>query len=312
MPEFAHLPLLRDSNKRKLSKRSGAMFVSDFAAQGVLPSALVNFVAQLGWSPSGKNADVPSDGLYLDIERLAEDFDLADVNRAPAIVEPSRLAYLNAQHLHLVPPGSAAHDVIRDAVAAAVDTWPRPLWDGPEALLSSLTYQDAVLGAIRSTYATTSELVAGAHVFWCAPDLTDPTACALAPKLVGGTTTLAALREVVAAAEAMVSSSAASAVAGNSSAASDVWKPVLKAAAAETGWVTDGKGRASCMEGDQPLQRTTTNIFLFSMKRLSYGVVARATRFAVSGETVGRGGEKGHGDMRWFVGSPVPPDARVR
>ena len=59
VPQFAHVPLILGADKKRLSKRHGATSVSEYARQGYLPEAMVNFLALLGWSPgSGDQRDV--------------------------------------------------------------------------------------------------------------------------------------------------------------------------------------------------------------------------------------------------------------
>ena len=70
VPVFAHLPLILGPDKQRLSKRHGATSVGAYREQGVLPEALVNFLALLGWTPPGQKEIVP-------IEEMIRDFDLA-------------------------------------------------------------------------------------------------------------------------------------------------------------------------------------------------------------------------------------------
>src|SRR5205814_5091289 len=58
LPKFAHVPLILGSDKKRLSKRHGATSVMEYAAQGYVPEAMVNFLALLGWSPGAGNQEV--------------------------------------------------------------------------------------------------------------------------------------------------------------------------------------------------------------------------------------------------------------
>jgi glutamyl-tRNA synthetase len=91
-PQFAHLPLLLNADKSKLSKRQGDVAVEDYKAQGFLPEALVNFVALLGWNPTG-------DREVYSLPELAEQFDLTRVNKAGAVFDLQKLSWMNAQYL---------------------------------------------------------------------------------------------------------------------------------------------------------------------------------------------------------------------
>ncbi len=91
-PIFAHLPLLLNPDRSKLSKRQGDVAVEDYRAKGYLKEALVNFVALLGWNAGdGKE--------FYDMHALIENFSLERVNKAGAIFDLEKLNWLNAEHL---------------------------------------------------------------------------------------------------------------------------------------------------------------------------------------------------------------------
>lgn len=91
-PNFAHLPLLLNPDRSKLSKRQGDVAVEDYRAKGYLHQALVNFVALLGW-----NAGDDQEFYYM--EELIEKFSLERVNKAGAVFDLKKLNWLNAEHL---------------------------------------------------------------------------------------------------------------------------------------------------------------------------------------------------------------------
>ncbi len=95
-PQFAHLPLLLNPDRTKLSKRHGDVAVEDFRRQGYFPEALLNFVALLGWNPT-------ADRELFTLEELIASFDLTKVNRAPAIVDRKKLDWMNSQYLRMLP-----------------------------------------------------------------------------------------------------------------------------------------------------------------------------------------------------------------
>lgn len=92
LPKFAHLPLLLNPDRSKLSKRQGDVAVEDYRKSGYLPEALVNFIALLGWSP-GDDREIFS------LEELGKEFSLEKVNKAGAIFNLEKLNWLNFQHL---------------------------------------------------------------------------------------------------------------------------------------------------------------------------------------------------------------------
>lgn len=91
-PFFAHLPLLLNPDRSKLSKRQGDVAVEDYQTKGYLKEALINFVALLGW-----NAGDDKEFYY--IEELIEKFSLERVNKSGAVFDLQKLNWLNAEHL---------------------------------------------------------------------------------------------------------------------------------------------------------------------------------------------------------------------
>lgn len=91
-PVFAHLPLLLNPDRSKLSKRQGDVAVEDYRDKGYLKEALINFVALLGW-----NAGDDKEFYYID--ELIEKFSLERVNKAGAVFDLQKLNWLNAEHL---------------------------------------------------------------------------------------------------------------------------------------------------------------------------------------------------------------------
>jgi len=92
MPRFAHLPLLLNPDKSKMSKRFGDVFAKSFREKGFFPDALVNFVALLGWNPT-------ADREIFTMTELIEYFSLEKVNKAGAVFDTKKLEWMNAQYL---------------------------------------------------------------------------------------------------------------------------------------------------------------------------------------------------------------------
>src|SRR5690348_11984206 len=95
IPRFAHVPMIHGLDGKKLSKRHGATAVGDYAHEGILPSAMVNFLALLGWSPGG-------DIEIMTLEQMIELFSTEGLQKKPAIFDPKKLEWLNGQHLSLM------------------------------------------------------------------------------------------------------------------------------------------------------------------------------------------------------------------
>ena len=122
VPVFAHLPLILGSDRKRLSKRTGATSAEDYRDAGIVPEALFNFLLLLGWSPGGDREIISPD------EAVAI-FDLGDVNKAPAVFDDEKLLWVNHQYLmhmpvealatHLrpfLPEGAPALDALRAAI----------------------------------------------------------------------------------------------------------------------------------------------------------------------------------------------------
>src|SRR3989339_488723 len=91
-PVFAHLPLLLNADKSKLSKRQGDVAVGDYIKKGYLPEALINFVAFLGWNP-GDDREIFS------LAELAKEFSLEKVNKSGAVFNLEKLDWYNKYYL---------------------------------------------------------------------------------------------------------------------------------------------------------------------------------------------------------------------
>lgn len=89
---YAHLPLLVDENRRKLSKRFGDVAIENYRSRGYLAPALVNYLALLGWGP-------PDDKEVRPIEEIVSLFRLEDVNKSSAFFDVKKLTNMNAQYV---------------------------------------------------------------------------------------------------------------------------------------------------------------------------------------------------------------------
>jgi glutamyl-tRNA synthetase len=96
VPTFAHLPLILGSDRKRLSKRTGATSAEEYRDLGIVPQALFNFLTLLGWSP-GHDREI------ITREEAAPVFDLTHVNKAPAVFDPEKLLWMNGQYLAHMP-----------------------------------------------------------------------------------------------------------------------------------------------------------------------------------------------------------------
>lgn len=91
VPTYAHIPLILDENGKKLSKRHGAASVLQYKENGILPEALLNYLVRLGWSHGDQEV--------FSLDEMVKLFDLQDVNKSAAAINPDKLIWLNQQYL---------------------------------------------------------------------------------------------------------------------------------------------------------------------------------------------------------------------
>ncbi len=114
IPEFAHLPLLLNADRSKLSKRQNDVAVEDYRAKGYLKEGLVNFVALLGWS-AGDNKEI------YNLSELVECFSLNRVNNSGAVFNLEKLNWLNTEHLRSKPDAEATEILRSELSSAGID-----------------------------------------------------------------------------------------------------------------------------------------------------------------------------------------------
>jgi len=105
-PVFAHVPMILGSDGKKLSKRHGATAVGDYQDQGILPAAMRNFLALLGWSPGG-------DREIMAESELVELFSLEGIQSKPAVFDTTKLEWMNGQYLSALPAAELLGPVAR-------------------------------------------------------------------------------------------------------------------------------------------------------------------------------------------------------
>jgi glutamyl-tRNA synthetase len=111
LPQFAHLPMIHGLDGKKLSKRHGATAVGDYRHMGILPQAMLNFLALLGWSP-GNDVEV------MTVPQMIELFSVDGLLKKAAIFDPKKLEWMNGQHLSLLA-NEALAPLVTDALVTA-------------------------------------------------------------------------------------------------------------------------------------------------------------------------------------------------
>ena len=210
VPAFAHLPLILNPDRTKMSKRKSQTAIADYRAQGFIPEALVNFLALLGWS-TGTEEEI------LTLDALAGRFDLEHVQKGGAVFDRERLEWLNGQWIRRLE----AEDLIErlepfleaELDAGRIDRVPTP--EELRPLVPIIQERLPTLGAI-------GDLVG---FLWVDDVTVDPSI--LVPKRWDRDTTLAALR----AARTTIADSV-----GAVTFEADELEPPLRALAEERGW----------------------------------------------------------------------------
>lgn len=98
-PMYAHLPLVLGSDRKKLSKRRGALALTEYRERGYLPGAILNMVSLVGWNP-GTNQEI------FTREELEAAFDLTKVQKSGALFNPEKLEWINKEHILRMEPAA--------------------------------------------------------------------------------------------------------------------------------------------------------------------------------------------------------------
>jgi len=92
IPQYAHLPLIVGADKKKLGKRHGAVTYQEFEQMGILPEAVINYLALLGWNPG-------DDREFFTMSELIQEFSLERINNSPAMFSYDKLDSINRHHM---------------------------------------------------------------------------------------------------------------------------------------------------------------------------------------------------------------------
>src|SRR6476661_8031257 len=143
VPRFAHLPLILNPDRTKMSKRKSQTAIDDYIAQGFIREALVNYLALLGWS-TGSEEEI------LGLDEIIERFDLHAVHKGGAVFDRERLEWVNGQWIRRLEPDELI-DRLRPFVeaekaAGRIDTMPSD--DDLRSLLPVIQERLPTLGAV--------------------------------------------------------------------------------------------------------------------------------------------------------------------
>ncbi len=106
-PQYAHIPLILAPDRSKLSKRAGAVSVFEYRDKKILPQALINYLALLGWNPG-------TDQEIFTLDELVKVFDLSKVHKGGAIFDERKLEWVNKEHIKLLSPEEKLRIIAND------------------------------------------------------------------------------------------------------------------------------------------------------------------------------------------------------
>jgi len=106
VPQFAHLPMILGADKKKLSKRHGAVSANAYRAEGYLPEALLNFLVRLGWSHGDQE--------IFSVDEMIQYFSFDHVQKSAAVFNLEKLLWLNGAHIRQTPPERVQSIVVED------------------------------------------------------------------------------------------------------------------------------------------------------------------------------------------------------
>jgi glutamyl-tRNA synthetase len=136
LPVFAHLPMLVNEQRKKLSKRRDPVAVESYRDQGFLPEAMLNYLGLLGWSP-------PSGEEIFSVEQMVEWFRLEDVNHSPAFFDVAKLTHLNGEYIRAMPV-DAFIEACRPWVTGDRTPWPTADFDQKQFAAMAPVVQERV------------------------------------------------------------------------------------------------------------------------------------------------------------------------
>jgi len=149
---FAHLPLITNPDKTKLSKRQGDVSVEDFLNKGFLPEALLNFVAFLGWNPKTEKE-------IFSLDELISEFEISHINKSSAVLDLNKLEWLNGHYIREMDSKALTEKLI-------------PFWehDGVEIKKYEMEYLEAIANLEKDRLKKLSEIGERTKYFFQTPE----------------------------------------------------------------------------------------------------------------------------------------------
>lgn len=157
-PAYGHVPMVLAADRSKLSKRHGAVAVEEYRQMGLVPEAILNYCALLGWSPG-------ADREIMTLDEMVEAFDLARVGRSAAVYDLEKLRWMGGQHLRRMQPAEVASRAVRWLADAGLGDAGR---DGQGPPL------EAAVALVQERVQTLADVADSVAYFYRAPREFDP------------------------------------------------------------------------------------------------------------------------------------------
>jgi len=122
LPVFGHVPMVLGSDRTRLSKRHGAMSVTEYRDMGYLPDAFINYIVRLGWSYGDQE--------FFKREELIEKFSLDNIGRSAGIFDIDKLLALNADHIKMTLPSKITKHLAPFLNKLGIETQDGPFIEG--------------------------------------------------------------------------------------------------------------------------------------------------------------------------------------
>jgi glutamyl-tRNA synthetase len=152
-PLFAHMPVILAADGGKLSKRRGAASVLDYQRNGILPQALLNFLALLGWAPG-------ADREIMNLEEMIAAFSLERVSPKSAVFDETKLEWMNGQYLQGMSSAALLPEVLSILAQSGIQV--------PDSADEKL-YAQKVIGLFKERSKKIGEIAEKARYFYCDP-----------------------------------------------------------------------------------------------------------------------------------------------
>jgi glutamyl-tRNA synthetase len=155
IPKFSHVPLILGPDKKRLSKRHGATAIEEYQEMGILPHALFNYLALLGWSP-------PDQREILSPDEIIASFKLQDVSKKSAVFDEKKLAWMNQQYVINSRP--------EELFSPITSQWKKAGWLSEESCRTQKEWLLSIIHLLKPRAMLLNDFVELARYFFEAPN----------------------------------------------------------------------------------------------------------------------------------------------